>query len=63
MVPTVDDEARRSGNIHRLVGGGLAGDLAHRQQRVGQQDQQRARPAGNLDQDDLGGQAARFLST
>lgn len=54
----IDDEARRTGDIHRLVECGLAAEPAHRQQKIGGEDQRRAGPAGDLDEDQLGAQAA-----
>lgn len=63
MIPAVDDEAGRPRDVHRLVQGRAAGEPAHRQQQVGGKDQQRAGPAGDLDQDQLGAQAASLRST
>ena len=63
MPPAVDRETGRSDDIHPLVDGGLAGQPLHRQQQIGKQDQQRAGPAGDLDEEVYGAQLARFLST
>ena len=62
MVPAVDDEASGPGDGHALIEHGLAGQPPHRQQQVRSQDQDRARPAGDLDEDELEAQAACFLS-
>jgi hypothetical protein len=63
MPPAVDHEAGGADDVHALVEGGLAGRPAHRQQQVSGQDQQRARPAGDLDEEFERGQAASFRRT
>ena len=63
MVPAVDDEASRPGDVHPLVQRRPAIDLAHRQQKIGAKDQKRAGPADDLDQDLFGAQAASLRST
>jgi hypothetical protein len=61
--PAVDDEAGGADDVHPLVDRRLAGQAAHRQQEIGREDEQSARPAGNLDQESERAQAASFLST
>lgn len=63
MPPAVDDEAGRASDVHRLIDDRLAGEPAHRQQEIGKQDEQGAGPAGGLDRELDGGQAASLLST
>ena len=63
MPPAVNGEAGGANDIHPLIDGRLACQLAHRQHQIGKQDQQRAGPPGDLDQEVDGAQLARFLST
>ncbi len=64
MPPAVDHEPRRADDVHRLIGDRLAAELARRYQKVGEQDQQRAGPAGDFDGDlDRAQEAASFRST
>ena len=63
MPPAIDGEARRADHIHPLVQRRLAGQPAHRQQQIGDQDQGRAGPAGDFDRKFDPAQLARFLST
>jgi hypothetical protein len=59
----VDDEAGGADDVDPLIEGGLAGQPAERKQGVGEQDQQGANPAGDLDRDLGPAQAASFLRT
>src|SRR5688572_7783001 len=61
--PAVDDEAGCAEKIHPLEGRRAAGHPADCDQEISEQDQSRAGPADDLDEDQLRAQAARFLST
>ena len=63
MPPAVDDEPDRSGNIHPLEQWRLARDSAGGDEDISAKDQRSAGPAGNLDGDFDGGQAANLRST
>ena len=45
------DEAGRADDVHPLIDQRLAGELARRQQQIGEQDQHRAGPADDLDRE------------
>ena len=51
MPPAVDHEPGRADHVHRLIDQRLAGELARRQQQIGEQDQHRAGPADDLDRE------------
>jgi hypothetical protein len=56
MPPAVDRDARGAGQIHPLVGRRLAAHPPHRQQQIGEQDQDGADPAGGFDREFNAGQ-------
>jgi hypothetical protein len=49
MPPAVDDEAGSAEHVHPLIGRRLASQLAHRQEKIGEQDEDRAAPPGDFD--------------
>ncbi len=63
MPPAVDGEAGGADDIHPLIEDRLSGQLTRRQQQIGKQDQDRAGPADDLDEEVDRRQLARFLST
>ena len=63
MPPAVDHEARRSDDIHRLVGQRLAGQFAGGEQQIGKQDQRGPGPTGDFNRDFNSAQAASLRST
>ena len=63
MIPAVDDEAGRADQVHPLENRRLAGKLSRRDEQIRKEDERSARPAGNLDKDELQAQAASLRST
>lgn len=63
MIPAIDHEAGRPGDVHPLVEPRAAGQPPERQEQIGRQDQPRPGPAGELDEDQFQAQAASLLST
>ncbi|MBV9285999.1 MAG: hypothetical protein JO176_15365 [Acidimicrobiia bacterium] len=63
MPPAVDHEARRADQVHALEERRLAGQPPRRDEQVGAEDQQGARPSDDFDQEGRPAQAARFRST
>jgi len=63
MPPAVYDEACRARDVHALVDERLARQPSGRQEQIGKQDQQGSGPAGDLDREFDGAQAASLRRT
>jgi len=63
MRPAVDDEAGGAGQVHPLEERRPSGHLPRGHEQIGAQDEEGAGPARGFDEEDLGAQAASFLST